>query len=143
MHFPDQIGGEYYETNFGMYHQRVADCFRLFLRFMIQNWSYLLTDNLEFLKPWIPACAEAIRVKCIEHSAHHTDGILTNAKLPAAPADGALLVFAGIDNTINAHCRPAGGPARDGTLAPRNDPLIQQAFWNGWKKLHGLSMFIP
>jgi len=29
------------------------------------------------------------------------------------------------------------GPARDGTNA-RNDPLIQRAWYNGWKKLHGM-----
>ena len=26
---------------------------------------------------------------------------------------------------------------RDGVDAPRNDPLIQRAWYNGWKKLHG------
>ena len=41
-----------------------------------------------------------------------------------------------IDCTLNATCRP-GGPARDGTGAPRNDQLIQRAFFNGWKKKHG------
>jgi hypothetical protein len=39
---------------------------------------------------------------------------------------------------MNATCRPGGGPARDGKNAPRNDPLIQQAWYNGWKKIHGL-----
>jgi hypothetical protein len=48
-----------------------------------------------------------------------------------------LRVVGFIDNTVNATCRPAGGPARSGPNAPRNDPLIR-AFYNGWKKLHGL-----
>jgi hypothetical protein len=39
---------------------------------------------------------------------------------------------------MNATCRPGGGPARDGANAPRNDPLLQQAWYNGWKKLHGM-----
>jgi hypothetical protein len=47
-------------------------------------------------------------------------------------------VFGFIDNTMNATCRPGGGPTRDGFNAPRKDPLIQRAFYNGWKKLHGL-----
>ena len=34
--------------------------------------------------------------------------------------------------------RPGGGPARDGANARRNDPLIQRAWYNGWKKLHGM-----
>ena len=29
-------------------------------------------------------------------------------------------------------------PTREGTNAPRNDPEIQRAWYNGWKKLHGL-----
>ena len=39
-----------------------------------------------------------------------------------------------IDNTM----KPGGGPAGDGRNAPRNDPHIQRAWYNGWKKLHGL-----
>ena len=39
---------------------------------------------------------------------------------------------------MNATCRPGGGPARDGISAPRNDKDIETAFYNGWKKIHGL-----
>jgi hypothetical protein len=39
---------------------------------------------------------------------------------------------------MNSTCRPGGGPARDGVNMPRNDHLIQQAWYNGWKKLHGI-----
>ena len=39
---------------------------------------------------------------------------------------------------MNATCRPAGGPSRDGRNAPRNDPKIQRAWYNGWEKVHGL-----
>ena len=31
-----------------------------------------------------------------------------------------------------------GGPTRDGVNAPRNDPLIHRAWYNGWKKLRGM-----
>lgn len=34
--------------------------------------------------------------------------------------------------------RPAGGPAEPGPHAPRWDPEIQRAFYNGWKCVHGL-----
>ena len=50
---------------------------------------------------------------------------------------GGLRVVGFIDNTTNATCHPGGGSARDGIDAPRNDPLIQRARYNGWKKLHG------
>ena len=45
-------------------------------------------------------------------------------------------VFGFVDNTMNATCRPGGDPTHDGTEAPRKDPLIQRAWYNGWKKLH-------
>ena len=34
--------------------------------------------------------------------------------------------------------RPGGGPACGGSDAERWDPTIQQAFYNGWKSIHGL-----
>jgi hypothetical protein len=47
-------------------------------------------------------------------------------------------VFAFIDNTITSTCRPGGGPRSGGEQAPRYPQLVQQAFYTGWKKLHGL-----
>eukprot|EP01034_Spumella_vulgaris_P036387 gene36387-44884_t len=35
-------------------------------------------------------------------------------------------------------CRPGGGPARPGVRAPRHNELLQEAFYNGWKKFHGI-----
>ena len=40
-----------------------------------------------------------------------------------------------IDNTIRKTPRPGGGPRVNGL---RWHPLIQQAFYQGWKKCHGL-----
>ena len=34
--------------------------------------------------------------------------------------------------------RPGGGPTESGANAARWDPLIQQAYYNGWKSVHGL-----
>ena len=34
--------------------------------------------------------------------------------------------------------RIAGGPAGEGVDAARWDPMIQRAFYNGWKSIHGL-----
>ena len=34
--------------------------------------------------------------------------------------------------------RPGGGPSESGENARRKTRLLQQAFWTGWKKLHGL-----
>ena len=84
----------------------------------------MLFDHMQFWVNRIPAMAEAIRLKM--------------AQLGCFFPPGAFHFFGFIDNTMNATCWPGEGPARDGTHAPRNDPEIQRAWYNGWKKLHGL-----
>ena len=76
---------------------------------MCDHWEFLLTDNVKFWKPYRASCAEAIRRKCAEKGVQFPRG---------------FQVFVFIDNTMNATCRPGGRPSRDGTHAPRNDPLI-------------------
>jgi len=98
-------------------------CFGLFLNHMTEQWGYLLTNNVDFWTPYLKEFAVAIAEKCRKHCWFD----------PATFA-----VFGFIDNTMNATCRPAGGPTADGRDAPRYDPLIQQAWYNGWKKLHGM-----
>ena len=47
---------------------------------------------------------------------------------------------------MHAMCRPGGGPITCGVQAERVPKLVQQAWWTGWKKLHGLKMqtvFLP
>ena len=49
--------------------------------------------------------------------------------------------FSLIDNTTNSTCQPGGGPQYVNWIevrAPRNDPIIQRTFYNGWKSTHGL-----
>jgi hypothetical protein len=70
-----------------------------------------------------PDCAKAIREKSFDLGCYFDEG---------------FNIFAFIDNTMNASCRPGGGPTSDGTGAPRNDPHIQMAWYNGWEKLHGM-----
>lgn len=94
----------------------------------MKQWGYLLTDNLDFWTPYLANCAEAIRNKLTS----------LGCPFPSALQPGGFKVFGFIDNTMNATCRPGGGPTTDGVNAPRNDPLIQRAWYNGWKKLHGL-----
>jgi hypothetical protein len=128
LHRPTTLGDACWKEVFGFSYTRVSLCFKLFITFMHQRWSYLLTDNVAFWKPYLAECAEAIRQKL---------GTL-GCPFPPAHEPGGFKVFGFIDNTMNATCRPGGGPARDGTGAPRNDPLIQRAWYNGWKKLHGM-----
>ena len=90
------------------------------------RWGYLLRDNMAFWKPYLPTFAEKIRLKMCELGC---DEYLV---------PGCFRVFGFLDNTLNPSCRPGGGPTQPGVDAPRHDPLLQRAFYNGWKKCHGL-----
>ena len=113
-----------YREIFGFDFQRVGKCFNIFLDFMCHNWDYLIRDHMEFWLPYLPSYSEAIRVKCSN----------LGCSFDAEEFD----IFGFIDNTMNATCRPGGGPSRDGVGALRNDKDIETAFYNGWKKIHGL-----
>lgn len=103
---------------------------KTFFDHLSSDWGYLLTDNLLFWKSRLESFAEAIRLKC--------GSLETNPCLfPASNIAGGFCIFGFIDNTMNATCRPGGGPTRDGANATRNDPNLQRAWYNGWKKLHG------
>jgi hypothetical protein len=47
-------------------------------------------------------------------------------------------VCAFIDCNCLECCRPGGGPRDAGSDSDRWNPLIQKAFYNGWKSVHGL-----
>lgn len=124
LHFPNKFSDPGWQLLFGFDEKRASDCFTLFLGHLIANWLYLLMDHFDFWVRKIPSYVHKIRDKM--------------AQLGCVFPANEFRVFAFIDNTMNATCRPAGGPARDGINAPRNDPIIQRTFYNGWKKLHGL-----
>ena len=109
---------------FGMVQSVCSLACKLVFEYMWTWWSYLVFDNMTYWAPKIPAMAESIRQKMEE--------------LGCSYEFGSFPYFGFIDNTMNATCRPAGGPNRDGRNALRNDPEIQRAWYNGWKKIHGL-----
>ena len=105
---------------------------------MISNWGYLVLNNMHFWLPQLGYFAEAIRNKM-------TNLVTVAYRLDYAPAtvvNGVFLgfrrIFGFIDNTINAMCRPGGGPLGEGEQAPRLSKEVQETWWTGWKKLHGL-----
>ena len=102
----------------------------IFLDFMYSKWGYLISDNGLFWKPYMSSQANAIRNKCVSYGC--------NFPLVDDP-NGGFNIFAFIDNTLNATCRPGGGPSRDGPNAPRNDEEIQNAFKNGWKVYNNIN----
>lgn len=128
LHLPTTISDGSFKRIFGLGHTAVSMVFNAFIEFLVNNWGYLLFDNLQFWLPYLPDCAQAVRDKCNEKGCY----------FPNSRSPGGLRVAGFIDNTMNATCRPGGGPARDGQNAPRNDSLIQRAWYNGWKKMHGM-----
>jgi hypothetical protein len=127
MHRPTSILDGCFKAIFGFGPESVSHVFRCFLEHML-NWEYLLFDNLNFWLSKLSSCAEHIRVKLNA----------MGCNFPPSNTPNGFKIFGFIDNTMNATCRPGGGPQHDGTHAPRNDPQIQRAFYNGRKKLHGM-----
>ena len=107
--------------------------FYWFINFMVYKWGYLVLNNREFWKPYLPQCAEAIREKLANlpnesYRQHH----------PSTYKPGRFCIAMFIDNTISAMCSVGGGPITGDEQAPRVPKEVQQAWWTGWKKLHGL-----
>jgi hypothetical protein len=123
LHAPNVEGDGGWRYIFGYDQPTTSKVTNIFFLYMVKCWGYLLTDHLRFWKPYFPQFAELIRRKL--------------STLGCEFEPGTFKVFSFVDNTINATCRPGGGPRRSGVDAPRNDPLIQRAFYVGWKKLHG------
>lgn len=115
--------------------------FKWFLNFMVINWGYLLLNNMQWWKPRLRESCEAIRVK-LQNLNH------VNWRQHHPPAQGQLnddgvfvvqgfLVALFIDCTMFAFCR-VGGVLGEGPGALRVPREVQEAWWNGWKKLHGM-----
>ena len=96
-----------------------SKAFSFFVEHIFDNFHHLLDDNLDwwFRNCFFHASAEAIGRKM------------------------------GVDNNRVAHfidcnCLPTsrvgGGPAESGANSARWDQTIQEAFYNGWKSIHGL-----
>jgi hypothetical protein len=117
-----------FADTFGLSHAQVSTVFNLFIHFISRRWGYLIEDNMAFHLPYLPEYAQAIRNKCLEKGCFFPNSL---------EPDG-FKIFGFVDNTMNATCRPGGGPMRDGKNAPRNKKRLQQAWYNGWKKLHGM-----
>lgn len=106
--------------------------FYWFLDFMIMNWGYLLLNNMEFWKPYLSISCESIRKKL-----QNLNYPLWRQNHPSANEENGFKYALFIDNTINSFCRP-GGNTGDGPAAPRVPIELQQAWYTGWKKLHGM-----
>jgi hypothetical protein len=109
---------------FGREYSQLSRAFTLFNTLLIENCAYLVTDNLDYWVPTLPMFAEKVRLKLSEKG---------EIEYP----QGSFRVAMFHDETVIGICRPGGGPRTQGKNAARHHKLIQQSFYNGWKKHHG------
>jgi hypothetical protein len=95
---------------------------------MNENWGYLLRDHFEFWGDYLEESRDAIKAKMLSQYGYNVDEDL----------DEDFLVALFIDCTIIPSCRTGGGPMAPGVFAARYPYLVQEAFYNGWKKCHGI-----
>ena len=121
------------EETFGRDYSHWSRVIKYTMQWIIKNWWYLLSDNTEYWTDQIPSFYEAITAKIVEL------GFDFPLRLLGFDSEQRTYrVFAFIDNTIIKTCRPGGSAARRGPNAPRYHRLVQQAFYTGWKKVHGV-----
>jgi len=94
--------------------------FTYFIKAIYARFLYLVNNNLEWwaTRGHLQRSAELIGFKM------------------ALPLANIYALF--IDCNCLTTSRPGGGPAEAGANAARWDPLLQQAYYNGWKSVHGL-----
>lgn len=114
-HFPEKYDD--LEAKFGCDYSRCSRIFNYFVRFMVENWGYLLTNNIDYWTDLIPTFADSIHRKIRAENLH----------IPNDHPNSQIFGF--IDCTYNETCRP-------------NDPWVQMGFYTKHKKIHGLKFQI-
>jgi len=115
--FKEIFGWDSWKVNLGV---------KIFSNWLLDNWSYLIYDNMKYWLPSFPYFAERIRQKLESYGCYF-------------PSDPGVFIIKGfIDCTVYTSCRPGSGPTTEGINSPRHHPLIQRSFYNGWKSFHGV-----
>ena len=111
---------------FGHEQSRQSRAFSYFINHIYFKFTYLVFNNLNwwYSSGFMKKSLDAIEMKC--------------ANLGLNFDTNTFRVAAFIDCKCSDMCRVAGGPNGEGPNADRWDSEIQQAFYNGWKSIHGL-----
>lgn len=115
------------QNRYHVQHSVISRGINFFSLWMNQNWGYLLRDNLQFWHPYLVSSMTAIKEKMVDQYEYDVDELQEVFK---------LAMF--IDCTMIRSQRPGGGPVVPGRYAPRYAYLVQEAFYNGWKRIHGI-----
>jgi hypothetical protein len=115
-------------------------CFNWFLDFMIFNWGYLILNNVMWWKNKLMDSCNAIREKManLNHAnwrqqLNAPSRTYVNGQWQVTGCLVALM----IDCVMMAFSRP-GGVLHEGPASDRVPKEVQEAWWNGWKKIHGM-----
>ena len=98
-----------------------------FLDYIDENCKGLISNSIHFWKPHFAQFATKIKAKLIDQGCNFLAGQL-------------LTIMSFIDNTIISTCSPGTGPVEDGIGSRRKPRTHQQAFYTGWKHLHGVKI---
>ena len=115
-------------------------CFYWFLDYMIFNWGYLLLNNALWWKPKLMDSCNSIRHKMA--NLNHVNWRQELDPPSRTFVNGqwqvtGCLVALMIDCVMMAFSRP-GGVLHEGPASDRVPKEVQEAWWNGWKKIHGM-----
>ena len=123
-HRPTTLNDMCFSHVFGFDYNDVGKIVNTFVRYLIPRWSYLVEDNRDYWTPYLSKFSEDIRQKL--------------SSMGCEFVEGTFRVFGFIDNTIISTTRPGGGAKHPGPGSRRHSKIIQQSFYNGWKKSHGI-----
>jgi DDE superfamily endonuclease len=124
------LGSRYLDLQqkYHVQHSVICRGINFFAKWMNENWGYLLRDNLDFWKDYLEGSMLAIKRKMSTQYGFNYDEHFED--------EFKFALF--IDCTMLKSDRPGGGPMRPGVQAPRYPYLIQEAYYNGWKGIHGI-----
>ena len=94
---------------------------------MKENWEYLQRDNIEFWGEYLEESKDAIEAKMLSHYDFDVEAY--------DPDEFKVSMI--IDSTILPSSRTGGGPSST-IFAQRFPYIVEEAFYNGWKKCHGI-----
>ena len=115
------------EAVFGRDQSQQSRAFKFFINHIYDNFLFLVTDNLQWWndKGFFAESNAAIKAKLEELGLDFDD---------VNQCDVGFF----LDCNCMESSRVAGGPREDGPDAERWVDIIQRAFYNGWKSIHGL-----
>lgn len=116
------------QQKYKIHHATICRGVNYFAEWMQENWGYLLRDNIEFWGEYLEESKDAIKAKMLSHYNFDVE----------AHDQEEFKVSMFIDCTIIPSSRTGGGPMNAGIFAQRYPYIVQEAFYNGWKKCHGI-----